>query len=109
MARKARDYTAEYAARKNKERQRAATESRPFSMARARGHVSREHESRQRRVRKLAKDNGVKNSDLRDAVKAHGWEAVEDRLESKARTSDAYLRGDSGPGHDQWESADRDQ
>lgn len=50
MARQ-RDYKAEYAQRLRREQEKAATEGREFSRQKARGHVSREHESELRKTR----------------------------------------------------------
>lgn len=51
MARKQRDYKAEYARRKQLERERSAREGRPFSLSRARGHV---RDSTRKRTRAIS-------------------------------------------------------
>lgn len=71
MARKKRDYKAEYARRVQRERERATAEGREFSLTRARGHGTREKERELRSFNKLIEDSrfGLTKTEWRDDVK----------------------------------------
>jgi hypothetical protein len=91
MARKPRDFKAEYARRLAREQERARREGREFSRHRARGHVSREHEATKRKAR-IARRSSVITPELVEATRGtipreEWYEAV---AETRSEAGDAY-------------------
>lgn len=107
MAKRVRDYAAEYARRKVRERERAAREGRPYSLHRARGHGSREREALERRLRKVSRSVRVDEQGrivrpmepgqrirTRGLIDRYGESDVRDALNLRRDATRAYESGD---------------
>lgn len=97
MARKPRDYKAEYARRKAKY---------PNDLAKARGHGSRQKEAVERKIRRMARN--AKPEEKPDTQKVYqlgrekGWDVVEKALDLRERAEKAYFEGDVEEAHRIW-------
>jgi hypothetical protein len=108
MARKPRDYAAEYARRVARERERAAKEGRAYDVRRARGHKEhRETERLKNRLRYWTRRTRTDPVAVRDAVSRLGGDApaqreVIDLLQEKAQVIEQYRGGHKEPGQERW-------
>lgn len=113
MARRVRDYAAEYARRR---------ELHPGDITKARGHGSRERESVERRLRGLIEREHVRVNEQGEIVR-HGYEggrkpslrgvitrqnqqALDEYLKEQKRAARAYEKGDYELGKSLWRSRD---
>lgn len=103
MARKRRDYKAEYARRKALEQERARAEGREFSLKRARGHGQIRESSRRATIRekvrrlnltKGAYEGDIDAEDVFDLADAEGWDVIEKALDDQYEASKAWTEGD---------------
>lgn len=103
MARKPRDYKAEYARRK---------ELHKGDIAAARGHRSKEWESMERRVRKMYETKAPwENFDPKtvyDEARRHGVSVVDEALDVREQAAEAWSVGDSELAHRVWEARNPD-
>lgn len=114
---KQRNYAAEYQRRVQRERERAATENRPFSLRHARGHP--ENEAQINRIARLIKqstgwgtirdqDPEQSRENLRQAVRSARIQGMDDReieqlLRDKKAAYQAYKGGDPNVGKSGWQ------
>lgn len=110
MAKRQRDYKAEYARRKELERQRAAEQGRSFSMSRARGHGKHRILSKIERLNstKAAFEGDVDVNDVEELAKEEGWDVVEEALDRQADMNQAWLDNDLERAHDLWAARNED-
>lgn len=103
MARKARDYAAEYARRKALH---------GGDIRKARGHGSREQERLERKARRFLNYTDLADThtfkDIRELAEEFGQERIEKALDLQRRAQEAYYDGDMIQAHDIWEQRDPD-
>lgn len=96
--RKPRDYKAEYARRKELEKQRARAEGRAFSLKKARGHKSDKWEAMERKVREMEATKApweqFNTRDVYRLADEEGPDVVFEALELRQRAAEAYEVGD---------------
>lgn len=105
-----RDYKAEYARRKQLERERAAKEGRAFSMARARGHGKARIRKRIENLNatKAPFEREVTVADVEIMAQDVGWDVVEEALDRQVRMNQAWLDNNDELAHELWESRNED-
>jgi hypothetical protein len=120
----ARNYAAEYARRRELERERATREGRPESLHRARGHGSREREQTERRLRRTISENkprldangnvvtrGYQRGErpsTRGIIAKHGIEKVNRNLDLRDEAAKAYAEGRTDAARLLWMRIDKD-
>lgn len=106
-----RDYKAEYARRKELERQRARAENREFSMSRARGHGAIRTSTRRERMRKKIErmeltrapyEDEISAEDVYELAGVEGWDTVEEALDRQHDMNQAWLDNDYTRSHILW-------
>ena len=111
MARRKRDYKAEYARRKALEQKRAKAENREFSMARARGHGAIRTSTRRERLRKKIErmeltrapyEDNIDADDVFELADREGWDTVEEALNRQHDMNQAWLANDYSRSHSLW-------
>ncbi len=117
MARRQRDYKAEYARRKALEAKRAQAEGREFSMARARGHGAiRPSTQRKRVMEKIRRmeltrapyEDEITAEDVVELADTHGWDTIEAALDRQHEMNVAWLDNNYGRASDLWQHRDSD-
>jgi hypothetical protein len=98
MARKPRDYKAEYARRK---------ELHKGDTFKARGHGSSRKERIERQVRRMNATRAIWEAPIKPAEvyrlgRERGWDIVEAAIELQTRMQDAYQEGDVETAHNLW-------
>lgn len=103
MARRPRDYKAEYARRKAREYERARLEGRKPSLARARGHRDYVEEKERRIYWKLIRKLDIPKEDAKEPLGRYPTYALNDTLRETLEARERYMRrGDPGFGHAIW-------
>lgn len=111
MTKRVRNYKAEYARRKELERQRAQSEGRAFSLKRARGHGQIRESSRRASIREKVRrlnltkapyEGDVEPDDVFDLADEQGWDVVEDALDNQYAMSVAWTDGDYDRATELW-------
>lgn len=87
---KKRDYKAEYARRVAKEKARAKQQGRPYSSAQARGHGSKTKEWVERKARSMVDDYAVTPEEIMQLGKAHGYGRLKKALEMRDEMDRLY-------------------
>jgi hypothetical protein len=117
MAKRRRDYAAEYARRKELERQRAQSEGREFSLKKARGHGAiRPSTQRKRITEKIRRmeltrapwEDEITANDVEDLANEVGWDTVEAGLDEQHEMNLAWLDNDYGRAHGLWQGRNTD-
>ena len=97
MARRRRDYAAEYARRK---------EIHAGDTYKARGHGSRQEERIEKQAREFLHSTGEwgnhSTAEIKDLAREYGYDVVEEALSLQARAQDAYYDGDMQLAHELW-------
>jgi hypothetical protein len=119
MARRQRDYKAEYAKRIANAKAKAERDGRAFDRSKARGHKSVKHERAKRlraytpktergKLYRLARAAGIPDDEVDDAIAAgYPLDGLIDLVKEKLAATEAYeLRGDTRPGSQLWKSRD---
>lgn len=103
MARRPRDYAAEYARRKALH---------GGDVTKARGHGSRSEERLERKARNFLKNTDLYDThtvrDIKDLAAEFGQEEIEKALDLQNRAREAYYKGDMILAHDIWEDRNPD-